>query len=81
MPRDFARLADRIEELEVKYVLVEVIVSTRLAEALANEVGAQTLILHPLESLTDDESERGETYFSIMNANLNSLRAALECSN
>ena len=81
LPRDFARLADRIEELEVKYVLVEVIASPRLAEALAREVGAKTLILHPLESLTADESGRGETYFSIMNANLNSLRAALECNN
>ncbi len=81
LPRDFARLADRIEELEVGYVLVEVIVSVRLAEALAKEVGAQTLVLHPLESLTADESGRGETYFSIMNANLKSLRAALECNN
>ncbi len=81
LSRDFARLADRIEELEVRYVLVEVIVSVRLAEALAKEVGAQTLVLHPLESLTADESVRGETYFSIMNANLKSLRAALECNN
>ena len=80
-PRDLARLVDRIKELEVRYVLVEVIVSTRLAETLAKEVGAETLILHPIESLTDDESKRGATYFSIMNANLNNLRTALECAN
>ena len=80
-PGDLAKLVDRIKELGVKYVMVEVIISPRLAETLAKEVGAETLILHPLESLTADESKRGETYFSIMTANLNNLRTALECLN
>ena len=46
---------------------------------MAREVGVKLLPLHPLESLTLDESDRGEDYFSLMRANLASLQQALVC--
>ena len=78
-PRELARLADRVAEAGVTHLLVEPIVDVREAETLAREVGASLLPLHPLESLTRAESDRGETYFTLMEANLRSLRTALEC--
>ena len=78
-PRDLARLTDTIRGLGIKYVMAESIVSSSLARTLADEVGAELLTLHPLESLTNDQSDRGENYFSLMNSNLSSLRTALEC--
>ena len=78
-PRDLARLVDEGRALGTRYVMVEPGVSRRLAETLAREVGADLLALTPLESLTVDQSESGETYFSLMEANLDTLRTALEC--
>ena len=78
-PRDLARLADTVRELGIKHVMVESIVNSRLARTLADEVDAGLLTLHPLESLTNDQSERGENYFSLMSNNLGNLRTALEC--
>ena len=78
-PGDLARLVDVVRGLDVKYVMVEPNISPRLAETLADEADAAVLILHPLASLTLDELERGETYLSVMEANLASLRTALEC--
>ena len=78
-PRDLARLTERVRELGIKYVMAGAIVAPRLAETLSAEVGAELLMLHPMESLTVDGSRRGETYFSVMEANLRSLRTALEC--
>ena len=78
-PRDLARLTDIVRGLGVMYVMVEPNISPRLAETLAGEADAAVLTLHPLASLTLDESQRGETYLSVMEANLANLRTALEC--
>jgi zinc transport system substrate-binding protein len=60
-------------------VFVEKLVSPRLAETVAREVGADTAVLDPLEGLTEDEVAAGEDYFSVMRANLAALRKALAC--
>ena len=78
-PRDLARLTNTIRGLGIKYVMAESVLNSSLARTLADEVDAELLILHSLESLTEDQSERGENYFSLMNSNLSSLRTALEC--
>ena len=77
---DLASIADTIRELGVEYVMVEPVISTAFAETLAREVGAELLPLHPLESLTPEQSNEGEDYFTLMEANLESLRLALGCS-
>ncbi len=64
----------------INYIFFENVVSPDLAETIANEVGAQTLVLNPLESLTKEELERDENYFSVMQENLNNLRLALDCT-
>ena len=78
-PGDLAELVDMVRDLGVMYVMVEPIISPRLAETLADEADAAVLTLHPLASLTLEESERGETYLSVMEVNLANLRTALEC--
>jgi zinc transport system substrate-binding protein len=42
-------------------------------------VGAKTLVLNPIEGLSDKEASQGKTYFSEMRNNLANLRAALQC--
>lgn len=76
---DMASIADTIRELGVEYIMVEPLISPAFAETLAREVGAELLPLHPLESLTPEQSKDGEDYFSLMDANLESLRLALGC--
>ena len=78
--RNLAAIADTIRDLGVEHVMVEPVISTAFAETLAREVGAELLTLHPLESLTHEQSKEGEDYFSLMEANLDSLRLALGCN-
>ncbi|MBI4203372.1 MAG: zinc ABC transporter substrate-binding protein [Chloroflexi bacterium] len=79
-PGQLAAIADRLRGLGVKYVLVEPILSPALSQTIAKEIGADLLPLHPLESLTPAEAQRGETFLTIMDANLANLRTALECT-
>jgi zinc transport system substrate-binding protein len=78
-PADLAALVRIAKQKKVKYVFFETLVSPRLAESLAREVGAQTLVLNPIEGLTADEQAAGKSYLTAMEENLRNLRTALEC--
>jgi zinc transport system substrate-binding protein len=77
--RQLADLTKFAKDNQVKYIFFESLVSPKLAETLAHEVGAETLVLNPLEGLTEEEMKEGKDYFSVMRENLKNLRIALEC--
>jgi zinc transport system substrate-binding protein len=78
-PAQLAQIVRFARRYKVRYIFFETLVSPKLAETLAGEVGAQTLVLNPLEGLTKDEEAAGKGYIAIMEDNLNNLRTALEC--
>lgn len=67
------------EQHNVQYIFFESLVSPKLADTIATEIGAQTLVLNPLEGLTAEEVAAGADYFTVMQANLANLRTALQC--
>jgi len=64
---------------KVKYIFFESLVSPKLSETIAKEVGAKTLVLNPIEGLSEEEIARGKNYFTEMQNNLANLRIALQC--
>ncbi len=64
----------------VKYIFFESLVSPKLSDTIASEVGAKTLVLDPLEGLSNDDLKAGKNYFSVMRENLTNLQTALECT-
>ncbi len=77
-----AQLADATnfaKSHNVRYIFFESLVSPKLSDTIANEVGAKTLVLDPIEGLTDNDIKAGKTYFTVMQDNLNNLRIALSC--
>jgi len=46
---------------------------------LAKEVGAKTLVLNPVESLTSEEIAQNKDYISLMEDNIINLKLALSC--
>lgn len=65
------------KENNVKTIFFEELVSPKVSETIADEIGAKTAVLNPLESLTDDEISAGEDYFSVMESNLKTIEDAL----
>ncbi len=51
-----------------------------LATTVAEEIGATTAVLDPIESMSTDQLDAGEDYLSVMRSNLAVLRPALGCS-
>ena len=63
----------------VKFIFFESLVSPKLSEVVANEIGAKTMVLDPIEGLTPDAINSGKDYFSVMRQNLANLKIALDC--
>ena len=78
-PRELEDVVEEVRAQGATTVFFETLVSPRLAETVARETGASTAVLNPLEGLTEEEFSRGEDYFSLMRANLQTLRQALGC--
>jgi len=70
---------DFVKEHQIKIIFSEELIDPRLAEVLADEAGAQVMILSPLEGLTNEDLAAGKTYISKMEENLENLKVALEC--
>lgn len=79
--QELAQIADFAKKNNIKYIFFESLVSPKLAQTIAREVGAQTLVLNPIEGLSDSELAQGKNYFTEMRANLSNLKLALQCTN
>jgi zinc transport system substrate-binding protein len=78
-PRQLANVVRLVKRSHATTVFFERLVSPRLADTVAREVGARTAVLDPIEGLTPDEQKNGADYFSLMRQNLSNLRRALAC--
>ncbi|MCW6005616.1 metal ABC transporter substrate-binding protein [Micromonospora sp. CPCC 205371] len=76
-PQRLAEVADEAREHKATTIFFETLVSPKVAETIAKEVGAQTAVLDPLEGLQPGSTD---DYFSVMRKNLGTLRTALGCS-
>jgi zinc transport system substrate-binding protein len=78
-PAKLAEVANTARANNVHYIFFEQLVSPKLSQTIAQEVGAQTIAFNPLEGLTNDEVKTGKDYISVQKDNLQALRVALDC--
>ncbi|AVT40773.1 metal ABC transporter substrate-binding protein [Plantactinospora sp. BB1] len=76
-PQRLAEVAAEAREHHTSTIFFETLVSPKVAETIAREVGAKTAVLDPIEGL-----QPGSTgdYLSVMRSNLAALRTGLGCS-
>ena len=76
-PEKMAQIVKFCQVHDVKYIFFETLVSPKLAQTIAQETGAQALVLNPIEGLTVEEKEQGKNYISLMRENLINLKKSL----
>lgn len=75
--KELTAIVDKAKESNIHYILFEQNVSSKLAEVIQKEVGAESLVLHNLSILTADDVKNKETYFTLMEKNIETLKTAL----
>jgi zinc transport system substrate-binding protein len=78
-PADLAAIVQTARRLRVTHVFFEPLVSPRLAQTLAREIGATPLPLDPIEGVSREQAAAGTDYVELMEANLANLRVGLGC--
>ncbi|MET8094065.1 metal ABC transporter substrate-binding protein [Micromonospora sp. NPDC005220] len=76
-PQRLAHVIEEAKEHQATTIFFETLVSPKVAETIAGQVGAKTAVLDPIEGLAADTN--GD-YLSVMRTNLRTLQTALSCS-
>ena len=78
---DSARMKEIIDfckDEDIRVIFFEELVSPKVADTIAEETGAVTMVLNPIEGLTAEQQEEGLDYICLMEANLEALKVALQ---
>jgi zinc transport system substrate-binding protein len=76
--QELKKIIEKGKEDNVQYILFEQNVSSRLTEVVQKELGAESLKLHNLSVLTEEDRDKNEDYFSLMRKNIDTLKKALQ---
>lgn len=76
--KELAEIVDLAKEKEIQYIVFEQNVSSNLTEVIQNEVGAEAIQMHNLGVLTQENIDNEETYFTLMEKNLQVLETVLK---
>lgn len=74
-----AQLSDLVKQKGIQYIFFESLVSPRLADTIAQETGAKTLVFDPIEGLSNEDQKQGKDYLKVQRENIGNLRTALAC--
>lgn len=75
--KELQKMMKIAKENDIKYVLFEQNVDSKLTEIIQKEIGAESLTLNNLSVLTNQNIKDKEDYFSLMEANIATLEKAL----
>ena len=75
--KELTEIVDLAKEKDVQYIVFEQNVSSNLTEVIQNEVGAEAIEMHNLGVLTQENIDNEETYFTLMEKNLQVLETIL----
>lgn len=75
--KELARIVDHAREKQVSTIFFEQNITSKLTQVIVNELGAKSDVLHNLSVLSQEDIEKGEDYFSLMERNIERLANAL----
>ena len=76
--KELTKIVDLAKEKDVQYIVFEQNVSSNLTEVIQKEVGAEAIKMHNLGVLTQENIDNDETYFTLMEKNLQVLETILK---
>jgi len=77
--KQLAALARQVRSWGLKAVFYEELVEPRIARTVAEETGAELLMLHGAHNLSRQDFEKGTSFIGIMQGNLAHLKRGLGC--
>lgn len=77
-PSELGKIEDFVKENKVNIIYTEGLSSSKIAETIASSTGVELKDLSTLESISKKDRAAGEDYLSVMEDNLESLKAVIK---
>lgn len=77
-PADLQRLITTVKREQVRYIFFETLTDPKIAKLLAEEAGAETSVLDPMEGLNEEGRAEGMNYLKLTEHNIENLTKALK---
>lgn len=74
--RGIETIIEAMNDYGISTIFYEENVSSEIAEKIADQTGAKTAVLNPLETLTQSMKEQNKDYIAVMKDNLNAIKEA-----
>jgi len=78
-PKGTAAVIARAAKEGIQTIFYEPSLGDKMARLIAAEIGARVLILYPAHNLSPEQAAAGETFFRLMETNLENLKNGLGC--
>lgn len=78
-PAAVAAIIDQAKAKNITVVFVENLINPKSAQTIADEIHGKVAVFNSVHGLTPDEQKRRENYFSLMEENVATIKASLEC--
>jgi zinc transport system substrate-binding protein len=78
-PKRLVEITKNVRKYGVNYIYYEELAAPRVADVIAKETGCGLLMLHGAHNVTREEMESGVTFISLMEKNLQNIKAGLQC--
>ncbi|WP_079479288.1 metal ABC transporter solute-binding protein, Zn/Mn family [Halobacillus salinus] len=75
--KEVESIIETAEKHELNHILFEQNITPKVANVVKNEIGAESLRIHNLSVLTEEDIENEDDYFTLMRENLAKLKEAL----
>lgn len=77
--QDLISLVNQIKKNDINYIFYEELSSPKIADVIAQETGANLLMLNSAHNISKDQLAQNLSFITIMENNLSNLRIGLEC--
>jgi len=78
-PKAIAELVKIVRKTGSTVIFHEELIQPKVAQIVAGETGGRLMLLHGVHNVSREELERGETYLSLMQQNVQNLKQGLQC--
>ncbi|MGL5712978.1 MAG: metal ABC transporter solute-binding protein, Zn/Mn family [Paraclostridium sp.] len=73
-----SEISNMVKETNVEYILFDGLVNPKVAKTIADECNIETKILYSIDGVSKDDFDNGESYISLMDKNLETLKLILK---
>jgi len=78
-PKRLVEIIKTLKKYDLKTIYYEELITPKVAETISKETGCNLLMIHGAHNISKEDMDRGVTFISLMEKNLENLKIGMQC--